>query len=182
MSYPAVRSEVDGIAWIMNFDLITIVEPQAAVLVEGMSDWIGSRCPESSARPRRAGPFIVGIHRPHGRQTQGLPRARRRVTSGKTKPSRLGPDGSPGSKRGYVNVATGCRRRRHAKRASVASAGPLDGVRAQAADRVHAECAGVPAIAVMHLSGEHGLYRRAGREHDGQAGLCDDAPHHPLTG
>ena len=41
---------------------------------------------------------------------------------------------------------------------------------------------GFPAIAVMHLSGEHGLYRRAGREHDGQAGLCDDAPHHPLTG
>ena len=80
----------------MNFDLVTIVEPQAAVLVEGMSDWVGSQCPESSARPRRAGPFIVGIHYPHGRQTQGLPRVRRRVTSGKTKPSRLGPNGVVG--------------------------------------------------------------------------------------
>ena len=38
LSYPAGRSEVDGIAWIMSFDLVTIVESQAAVLVEGMSD------------------------------------------------------------------------------------------------------------------------------------------------
>jgi len=41
---------------------------------------------------------------------------------------------------------------------------------------------GFPAIAVMRLSGERGLYRRAGREHDGQAALFDDAPRHPLAG
>ena len=84
--------------------------------------------------------LIVRIDRPHGREMQERPQQRRHVTFGQDETVPVGPDRVAGIK-AQVPLPERVGDRRHAKRSSrMARAGPLDGVDAQAADRVHAQC------------------------------------------